>query len=232
MLVHRIETPLPQCNLKFASNTGEFEGYASVFGSNDSVNDTIAKGAFAKSLESGRKPAMFINHDHKSIPVGDWVEMKEDDQGLFAIGRIDMNHKDGPTLYSAMKRGAMTGLSIGFTMGPEDFQRKSDGGRLITNVILKETSVVTFPCEDGARIATVKSEIEAIQTIRDCETFLREAGGMSRKMAEAFLGHVKDLLRGEPAEELKDEINALRQELAHTKSRLAAELLIKRINSL
>jgi HK97 family phage prohead protease len=190
MLKH--QTPTSLCNLKFSSDdtTGEFEGYASVFDSVDQVQDTIAPGAFTKSLR-GRLPAMFINHDHGAIPVGDWVDMKEDATGLFGVGRIDLNHKDGPSAYSAMKRGAMTGLSIGFTMNATDFDRKADGGRIIKNMSLREVSVVTFPCEDSARILGVKADdIGEFMDLRECETWLREEAGFSRLAAKALVSRI------------------------------------------
>lgn len=196
----KVDNPTDRCCLKFDSDdkTGEFEGYASVFNSNDRVNDTIAPGAFSKSLESGL-PSMFINHKHGEIPVGDWIEMKQDDTGLFGRGKIDLVHKDGPTLYSAMKRQAMKGLSIGFTMNPDDFDRKEDGGRVIKNMELKEVSIVTFPCEEQAKILGVKAEdFAALSSLQDVEDWLRESAGFSKSLAVAFVSQFKRVVRGEP----------------------------------
>jgi uncharacterized protein len=218
----KLETPTDRCNLKFASDdqTGEFEGYASVFGCNDQVNDTILPGAFAKSLSSGRLPAMFVNHDHRAIPVGDWLDMKEDDAGLWGTGRIDLNHRDGPSVYSAMKRGAMTGLSIGFLMNADDFTRKDDGGRNIKNVQLREVSVVTFPCEDNARILGVKADDMAmLKDLRDVEAYLRESCGFSKSVAIALVSHIKKLCKSESsaatdkAQEVTDYLTRMIQQL-------------------
>lgn len=175
---------------------------------------------------------MFINHNHKAIPVGDWVEMGEDSTGLYAVGKIDMNHADGPSLYSAMKRGAMTGLSIGFTMSADDFTRKEDGGRVIKNVNLRETSVVTFPCEDSARISSIKSELEHIESLKDCESYLRESGGMSKAMATAFIGHIRELLRSESADDLQGEIAGLKRQLLAVSAQLNTAKLITHIANL
>lgn len=194
-------TPLEKCQLKFASDEkGVFEGYASVFNSNDKVGDTIAPGAFSDTLDSGQVVKMFVNHQQHEIPVGDWRELKEDGYGLRAVGVIDMNHKDGPTVYSALKRGAMDGLSIGFTMKDGDFEFKGDGpdnGRLIKNLNLMETSIVSYPCEGLARISAVKSDILALQSFKDLENFLREAGGFSASMAKVFVSQAKRLTRDE-----------------------------------
>ena len=51
----RLDVPL---KIKSLSETGEFEGYGSVFGVEDSYSDVVVKGAFEKSLslwaEKGR----------------------------------------------------------------------------------------------------------------------------------------------------------------------------------
>ena len=95
-MIHKMDNPLAQCQLKFDSNAkGEFEGYASVFNGVDSYKDTILPGAFKKTLKKERNPSMFINHNSYAIPVGDWVSLKEDDTGLLVKGRVDQNHTDG-----------------------------------------------------------------------------------------------------------------------------------------
>jgi hypothetical protein len=207
-----LANPLSRCNLKFASNEkGEFEGYASVFNSDDAVNDTILPGAFSKSLSSGGA-AMFINHDHKQIPVGTWKSLREDEKGLVAVGAINMDHVMGPSAYSAMKRGDMTGLSIGFTMEKGDFERKSGGGRIIKNASLKEVSIVTFPCEEKAQITAVK--MDDLLTIRDLEHMLRDEFGCSKSVATNFLSHAKRIISG-------DQIGA-DQQIRELKQRLEA----------
>lgn len=193
----KIDNPVESCELKFASDdsTGEFAGYGSVFDSTDKAGDTIRKGAFISAITK-KLPKMFVNHRHFDIPPGDWLTAKEDDIGLKLEGKIDLNHKDGPSLLSAMKRKAMEGLSIGALKSTLKFERKDSGGMDITKADLKEVSVVTFPMEDNALILSVKSEIDSIETIRDCEIFLRDAG-FSRSMAKAFIGHLRPLYQRE-----------------------------------
>jgi len=194
-----LHNPLDQCQLKFASDekTGEFEGYASVFNSNDAVNDSIVPGAFAKSILSGRIPRLFVNHKHGDIPPGSWTDLKEDDHGLWGRGSINLDIEKGRELHSAMQRGDMDGLSIGFTMGDGDFSRKDAGGRIIKNVDLREISVVTFPCEPGARISAVKAEIEGFMTLKDYENYLREVGGFSKSMATAIVSQIAKVARSD-----------------------------------
>ena len=67
-MFHKLINLLENCQLKFSSDSpGEFDGYASVFGSVDEVGDTISKGAFTKSLDSGRTIKMFVNHAQHDV---------------------------------------------------------------------------------------------------------------------------------------------------------------------
>ena len=223
------DNPLDQCQLKFASSEGVFEGYASVFNSTDAVNDTILPGAFSDSI--GKSTAMFINHDHGEIPVGTWKELREDDVGLYAKGEINMDHMLGPSAYTAMKRGDMTGLSIGFSMTDGDFKRKEEGGRVISKASLKEVSIVTFPCEEKAQITAVKS----LEDLKSVERWLRESTGISRSMASALVGQLKNIVREEPGD--KDQrITKLQERLASVESILtvksASRRLIETVNSI
>lgn len=229
--------PMEGCQLKFASDQkGEFEGYASVFNSNDAVNDTILPGAFKESLDSGVMPKMFINHDHSAIPVGDWVEMAEDEYGLKAVGRIDMNHKDGPSVYSALKRRAMDGISIGFKMNRNDYEWKDDGeGRIIKRANLKEASIVNFPCEGQARISDVKSLIEQIDDLKSLEALLRDEGGFSRAAAKALAGCMKQITQREADDELRKTIAEQKELIAKQRQLIATlngQLLATKIGGL
>lgn len=194
-MFHKLINQLENCQLKFSSEeSGVFEGYASVFDSVDQVGDTIAKGAFIESIESGRRIKGFVNHAQHDIPVIDWLGLAEDSKGLHAKGRIDLNHRDGKTLHSAMKREAMDGLSIGFTMKEGDFEEKGEG-RLIKNMSLMEISVVNFPCEGQARISAVKADVVGLITLRDFENYLREVGGFSKSMATALVSQMQKAVR-------------------------------------
>jgi len=196
---NRLCTKIDLCDIKIAKDhNGMFEGYASVFGGNDSYNDTIEKGAYSNTIKNDRTPSMFINHDSREIPVGDWKSLSEDSKGLNVTGKIDLKHKDGPSLYSALERKAMDGISIGFVIpkGGSTNKEASEGvpewmaGRTITEIALKEMSIVNFPADDDARILAVKSEVEQITDLKTAERFLRDVG-FSRSVANAFVSRIK-----------------------------------------
>lgn len=187
-----------ECEIKFApGKSGKFEGYASKFGNVDAYGDTIIKGAYAKDVKASKTPPMFISHDSYAIPVGRYTQMKEDDEGLFVVGEIDMGHKDGPTLRSSMEKGNMTGLSIGFRIRKGGSEENEKGGRDIWDIDLKEISVVNFPADDHARILAVKSEIEKFDSIREVEKCLRDSG-FSKSSALALVSRIKAIAMGDP----------------------------------
>jgi len=214
--MEKVKLAIDLCELKFAKgDNGQFEGYASVFNSVDSGGDTITPGAFSETLKNDPAPKMFVNHDSWTIPVGDWVKLEEDSKGLFAVGQIDLNHNDGPSLYSAMKRKAMDGLSIGFKIPPNGavWTDPNYEFRTINAIQLKEISVVNFPMETQARVTGVKAEIETIESIREAEAFLRDAGTFSKSAAIAFLSRVRALVRSDYEKEQQDELERLNSRL-------------------
>ena len=214
-MLHKLYNPNESCELKFSnSKAGEFEGIASIFGGVDSYGDTILKGAYSDTLKKDRTPSMFVNHDSHQVPVGDWVELSENDDGLHVVGRIDMNHKDGPTVYSALKRGAMSGMSIGYKVAKGGGVENDNGGQDLSKIILKEISVVNFPADDFARVSNVKTEILGLKTLKDFEMFLRDSGGFSRSMATAYTSQIKKLLQSD---------SVAVDEIAELKARIISE---------
>lgn len=79
----RLDVPL---KIKSVSDSGEFEGYGSVFGVKDSYADIVMPGAFLNSLnqwkEKGALPALLWQHQ-MAEPIGIYTEMREDSTGLY-----------------------------------------------------------------------------------------------------------------------------------------------------
>jgi uncharacterized protein len=147
--------------LKFLSEAGVFEGYASVFGVSDSMNDKIAPGAFAETLaiakKDGRLPPLLWQHDARE-PIGAWREMREDAHGLYVKGELFI--RDIPRAreaYKLLRENVVTGLSIGYRARKSHHDDES-GTRVLTDVDLLEVSMVTFPANDYARVRRVKSD--------------------------------------------------------------------------
>ena len=142
---------------------------------------------------------MLANHS-SSFAIGKWLELSEDDTGLYAVGELTPGNSIATNIHASMKHGAISGLSIGFRIPAGGAEEIETGGRRISKINLEEISVVGFPADADARISIVKSEIEAIKSIRDCETLLRDAG-FSRSMARALISQLRPLYQREVDEE-------------------------------
>lgn len=205
--------------IKSLKADGTFTGYASVYGELDSHHDIVIKGAFNNSLEkryrakSRKNIPMLRHHDPREVigvyPVAD---VKEDDYGLLVAGECNMDVQYGREAYSLMKQDAISGLSIGYNTVDEDWSH--DGAvRILKEVDLWEISPLVFPSGDSARVIGVKA-VEGILTIRDLETYLRDAGH-SKNEAGAIIARAKALTeQGEPVDEdalrVKRMVEALR----------------------
>jgi HK97 family phage prohead protease len=195
---------LSDCDIKFASVEGAFSGYGSVFGNVDSKNDIIMPGAYAEVLKSADRLPVYVNHGwlRDALPVGQWSGLKEDDRGLHGQANLVMQMPSAIDAYWGMKSGLVTGLSVAILPDAKATERRADGIRVIHRIkALKEISIVTEPANDAARVTDVKAadEIEQIETIRDFERFLRDAGSLTKGATEALVARAKMIFgRGEP----------------------------------
>ncbi|ELW8977032.1 TPA: HK97 family phage prohead protease [Yersinia enterocolitica] len=207
----RMDFPL---KLKSVSDSGEFEGYGSVFGVKDSYDDIVVPGAFIKSLNAWRDknalPAMLWQH-RMDEPIGIYTEMKEDDVGLFVKGRLLID--DDPLAKRAhahMKAGSLTGLSIGYMLKDWEYDRNKEAF-LLKEIDLWEVSPVTFPSNDEARVSDVKSTFARGETPspKSIERVLRDVG-LSRTQAKAFMAEGYGAISLREADEVNDALNALK----------------------
>ncbi|MBD3812702.1 MAG: HK97 family phage prohead protease [Betaproteobacteria bacterium] len=201
MLAHKTLS-LSDCDIKMDGGEGRFSGYASVFGGVDSYGDTIVKGAYEYTLKKNGKPKMFLQHESWSLPIGKYLVAKEDDHGLFVEGELTPGLSKAQDTYAALKHGTLDGLSIGYMLKSGDYEELADGTRLIKRVSdLVEVSPVVFPADSAARVdlASVKTAVDTIETIRDFERFLRDAGGLSKGLTEALVSRAKIVFsQGDP----------------------------------
>jgi HK97 family phage prohead protease len=139
------------------SETGEFEGIASTFNEVDMLGDTMAPGAFRKSLAEhksrGRMPLLLWMHD-LTAPIGRWLDVRETAQGLAVKGRLILDTARGREAYALLKERALDGLSIGFRTIKS---ARTKTGRILQEVSLEEISLVALPALASARVTHVKS---------------------------------------------------------------------------
>lgn len=193
---------MDRIEVKFASDTvdaktGEFSGYAAVFGNIDTHSDVIQPGAFTQSLAEwgtlGKMPAMKLMHGSSAnpftgsdTPIGVWKTMREDQKGLYVEGKISgVNTDKGQYFYQLMADGALAGLSIGYKAVKASRGTIPAIKRNLEVLNLREVSLVGDPSNDRARIDQIKMADE-IKTIREFESFLRDVGGYSHAAAKAI----------------------------------------------
>lgn len=146
------------------ADTGVIEGYAAIFGERDRGGDIIMPRAFSKSLrerKSTRIPMLF-GHMQQHMPVGVWESMMEDSVGLRVKGRLILESQEARQLHAVMKAKAEIGISIGYKTVKADYvEQDGEMTRQLVEVDLYETSLVTIPMQDNARVLRVKSADQA-----------------------------------------------------------------------
>lgn len=212
MDIKYIERPF---EVKAVSETGTFEGFGSVFGNVDSYKEIVAPGAFAESLaawkSSDRLPPVLWQH-RSGEPIGPYLAMEEQPVGLWVKGQLLVDDvvraKEARAL---MKAKAVNGLSIGYVTREDSYDRVT-GIRTLKKVDLWEVSIVTFPANPAAQISSVKSAIDAIQTLSAAEDFLRDVGRLSKTQATAFISRFKSLpTRSDSDTDLDDIVAAIKR---------------------
>lgn len=176
---------------KALNESGEFEGYASMFNTEDHHGDTVLKGAFKAGLQKlvkeGRKLKMLWNHDRYQ-PIGIYKEVEEDDKGLWVRGKLTLGVQKADETRLLMLDEAVDSMSIGGYVVKEKWDNKTLK-REFLEIELREISPVTFPALDAARIVSVKSLADGAE-IGQVEVVLRDAG-FSRNDAKRIISIVK-----------------------------------------
>lgn len=198
--------------IKSVEENGVFLGYGSVFGNVDQGNEIVAKGAFADSLlqtaAKGRKIPILWQH-RSGEPIGVYDSVKEDDRGLLMTGRLLINDvQRAKEAHALMKAGAVSGMSIGYGVVDDHIDSKTRT-RTLKKLDLKETSIVTFPMNDEARVAIVKSRLsnDDLPSLPEFEDLLREAGFSKTQAAVIANRGLKYLLdRSESGGETASEV--------------------------
>ena len=174
-------------------DTPIIEGYFSVFGDIYNIapgmSESIASGAFSKSLEGGDIRAL-ANHDSTLVlgrTKAHTLDLIEDSRGLY--GKITINSKDtdAMNLYERVKRGDVSQCSFGFNVRDEE-STISDNGDVhwtLKDVDLIEVSVCTFPAYE-------QTNVEARSSQRD-EIKKREMDAWKARMKERLNNGIKSI---------------------------------------
>jgi hypothetical protein len=141
-----------QFDVKAGKQVGTFTGLAAAYGVQDSQGDTIAPGAFAKSIAAHNTVPILWQHESDN-PIG-FGTLTDGPRGLTINGELDLDITEGRTAYSAIKKGYVKGLSIGYGVVKQAYEQ---GVRKLLEITLWEVSIATFPANPLALVAEVKS---------------------------------------------------------------------------
>ena len=126
-----------------------FAGYAALFNIPDAANDTILRGAFAKTIAEKRMPVPLYWQHRPDQKIGFAHTIAEDERGLRVIGQLD--NPNGLAAH-LLTRHEVSGLSFGYRA--REYERDGQG-RTLSEIDLFEVSLVTHPLQHGARIHLV-----------------------------------------------------------------------------
>lgn len=164
-----MRTASTQFNTRDDDGKLAIEGYFAVFNSvyeiAPGMTESIAQGAFDKSL-SGDIRAL-INHDTTLVlgrTKAGTLKLRTDSHGLWGHIDINPNDTDAMNLYNRVQRGDVDQCSFGFDILNEETDYREDGSIhwTIKEVELYEVSPCTFPAYEETSIAARAKERDEI----------------------------------------------------------------------
>lgn len=183
--------------IKEITAEGSFEGMLSPYGNVDGGGDVVEPGAYAKTLkDQGNTRPMLWQHK-TDVPIGS-LALEDRPEGLWCKGQLLMALPEAQKAYLLIKARIVKGLSIGFEAVKDAIE---NGARRLKEIKLYEGSIVTFPMNEMALIASVKAGRESKDDFNEelNEIQLAEAGYQMRSALRQALDSVvwSDLTREE-----------------------------------
>lgn len=155
-------------------------GYASITDAPYEVNDwlgtyseTIARGAFGKSLREADDVRLLVNHD--GVPLARTksgtltlreIGKPEDDPqganqtGLWSEASLDASSPLAQTVRSAMNRGDLSEMSFAFQATRQEWDADYEN-RTVREVRLFDVSVVTYPANPATSVHLTSADLAA-----------------------------------------------------------------------
>ena len=178
----------------------EFKGYASTFGNVDRGADVVKQGAFAdflrQSKASGDVLPVLWQHNFGE-PVGIYLDMFEDDKGLFVHGIMPKSDTFvAGRVIPQMQVGSVRKMSIGYFIN--DMSWEGDI-RQLEKLGLYEVSLVTIPMNTEADVTEMKKadgtsynldDLNAM-TERDTEKLLKSGVCFSENASKMIVSALK-----------------------------------------
>lgn len=164
-------------DVRVADDGAGFSGYASTSWHVDSYGTAFAPGCWTKTLaERADKVLVLWQHD-PYLPIGRPTAMSQDGTGLAVTAKITEATQYGRDAMALLRDGVPLGLSVGFRTirerpatehdpilldgAPEWVKSNPLSAYIIDEAKLYEFSAVSFPANDFAEIAVVRSAAES-----------------------------------------------------------------------
>ena len=176
---------------KMDNDEGTFTCYGNVKNNIDHARDRAVDGCYQKSIDRHKKegtmPKMLWSHNPRELPVGKWMEMREDVKGLFLKGKLS-DTVNGRDIGVLAKDGALDSFSIGYSIPEGGIKRNTTlNCDDLLEIDVKEISWVTFACNEESRIVDeIKSRLHAGETPSkaDLREMLKTIPGLSKREIE------------------------------------------------
>lgn len=182
-----------------SDSTTSLEGYASITGTPYTVRDwlgeydeTIERGAFAKTLQERDDVRLLLNHDGMPLArtSSGTMTLAEDDRGLRVVAELDRRSTLTNDVAVAMERGDLTEMSFAFSVTRQEWNEDYTE-RFIRELKLFDVSVVTYPANPAT---TAKLRAADLEQLDDDE--LRElVARAQRRLAPRIDTAAMDALR-------------------------------------
>lgn len=150
-------------------------GYFAVFNTTYNIahglSESIAPGAFTRTLIEQPDVRALINHD-TTLVVGrtkvSTLTLREDDHGLFGDILINPKDQDAMNAWERVNRGDVDQCSFGFDIVSEETEFREDGSIhwTIKDVDLYEVSVCTFPAYEATSVQAREHDAETVRRKR------------------------------------------------------------------
>jgi HK97 family phage prohead protease len=185
--VKKLETRTNQTTFEIREVEGTdgmtFEGYASVFNSESEdlggFRETVAPGAFKRSLQSRNDIKMLFNHDTGAI-LGSTrsgsMTLVEDERGLKVRATLPQTSL-AMDVAELIRTGIVDSMSFGFSVIRDSWDA-SGTNRVLEAVRLHEVSIVAFPAYSGTAGTT---------TMRGLDKVAERANVDADELADALL---------------------------------------------
>jgi len=182
--------------IKEFSEDGKIGGHGVIFENRDSDLDIVDSTAFDKMAEKlASAPLPMLWQHNTSSPIGLWEKITKDLKGLFFDGRIISEIEKGREAIILVKNKVINGLSFGGLVKSSHFDKERQAN-ILTEIELKEVSLVTFPANPLA-VFSSKSKKEIAEFKRILEHTLRDAGLTKEEAMTVISSGVQSLFKSD-----------------------------------